>query len=64
MTYIELNDDLIKEIEKYTVTNYYIKGDFLPTDSVISLLEDLISEIHRQEEKVEDLEKSQYDFDW
>lgn len=58
MTYVEIeNEKMLKEIEDLTSTNYERKGNLLPTESVEPMLEDLMIEIERLKEKVEDLEE-------
>lgn len=49
--------DYIKEISKKTMTDYEIKGDMFPMESMYSLLCDVICEIHRLEEQIEDLKQ-------
>lgn len=52
------NDELekIKQVEKLTCTDYDLVGDFIPGDSLMSAIEDLLVEIHNLQEKVTDLE--------
>ena len=56
--YIQLNEDLYKKIQSITMTDYEAKGDFIPSESIEPMLEDLISEIDRLQEKYEDLEQN------
>lgn len=55
--YIKLNEDLYKKIKGITCTEYDATGDFIPSESIEPMLEDLICEIERLEEKYEDLER-------
>lgn len=55
--FLKIDDDLKEKIEKITGTDYDFKGNFLPSESITSIIEDLICEIHVLEEKYEDLEK-------
>ena len=45
--------ELIKEIENRTGTDYELLGEFLPIDSFICMVEDLMGEIGILEEKIE-----------
>ena len=49
--------NLLREIERRTFTDYEILGNFIPVDSFISIIEDLVTEIELLEEKVEDLKE-------
>lgn len=55
--YLEIDEDLKTKIEKITGIDYDFKGNFLPSESITSIIEDLISEIDRLEEKYSDLEQ-------
>lgn len=55
--YLEIDEKLKDKIEKITSTDYDFKGNFLPSESITSIFEDLICEIDRLEEKYEDLEQ-------
>lgn len=59
--YLEIDEKLKDKIEKITITNYDFKDNFLPSESIISIFEDLIYEIDRLEEKYEDLEQDMED---
>lgn len=59
--YLEIDEDLYKKISKITITNYEKKGDFVPADSIVPMLEDLLNEIDRLEEKIKDIEKDRED---
>jgi hypothetical protein len=64
MTYKRLDEyeqDLIKRVQKRTITDYEVKGEFVPVDSFISMLEDLLMEIDRLEEEKEDIERDKQD---
>lgn len=53
---IELDDyskEVVEKAEKITSTDYERKGNFLPLDSLISIIADLEIEIDALEEKVE-----------
>jgi len=58
--YIKLDEKEKKFIEKAsnrTITNYEIEGDFIPVDSLMGCIEDLLSEVDYLEERVEDLKE-------
>ena len=59
--YIQLNEDLYKKIQSITMVDYEAKGDFIPSESIEPMLEDLIYEIDRLQEKYEDLEQDLQD---
>ena len=59
--YIKLNEDLYKRIQSVTMTDYEALGDFIPSESIEPMLEDLLLEIDRLQEKYEDLEKDLQD---
>lgn len=56
---VELNNyqkEVIERIEKLMGTDYERKGNYIPLDSFISIIEDLEYQVHSLEEKVEDTE--------
>ena len=55
--YLEIDKELKTKIENITGVDYEFKGNFLPSENIVSIFEDLIYEIDRLEEKYEDLEK-------
>lgn len=59
--YLEIDEKLKDKIEKITSTDYDFKDNFLPSESIKSIFEDLIYEIDRLEEKYEDLEQDMED---
>ena len=54
MGYIELNEELIKDIEKETTSKFRKIGNLVPLEEIESTLEDLMVEIHRLQEELED----------
>lgn len=57
MIYQKLDEDdlkLINKISKLTLTNYEVTGDFIPVDSLISVIEDLMVEYDGISEEFED----------
>lgn len=55
--YQMLDEKLVKEIEKLTTTEYEKFGIAVKCDGIEGMLRDLVSEIHRLEEKYEELEE-------
>ena len=49
--------ELIKEVEKETMTDYELFGDFISQDSFICIIRDLMTELHNKKEEIEDLEE-------
>ena len=49
--------EMIEKVRKITCTDYGLVGDFMPVDSFISAIDELLYEINYLEEKIEDLEK-------
>ena len=49
--------NLIKKVQNITYTDYELKGNVIPVDSFISIIEDLMSEIEMLEEKYKQLER-------
>ncbi len=57
--YYKLNDKELKVIQqasKITSTDYELINEFIPTDSFMSLVEDLLLEISNLKEEKQDLE--------
>ena len=58
--YYKLNDDefeRIKRASKITFSDYELIGDFIPVESLVNVIEDLLIEIDEQEEKIKAIEK-------
>lgn len=55
--YLEIDKELKTKIENITGVDYEFKDNFLPSENIVSIFDDLIYEIDRLEEKYEDLEK-------
>lgn len=53
------NDELerINRVSKITCTDYELKGNFIPAESMMSAIEDLLIEIDRLEEERKDREQ-------
>ena len=54
--YLELKQDLIDKIEEITCTDYERKGDYIPAENIDIMIYDLLCEIDRLNEKIEDME--------
>ncbi len=59
--YIKLNEDLYNKIKDITFTDYEAIGDFIPSESIEPMLEDLLLEIDQLQEKYDDLERDLQD---
>jgi len=55
--YLKIDEAALKKIQEITMTDYEAEGSFLPADSINEIIEDLLLEIDRLQEKYEDLEK-------
>lgn len=57
--YYMLNDSELKKIEQVsemTLTDYEVTGKFVPVSSLMNVIEDLLVELHKEQEKITDLE--------
>lgn len=57
--YYMLSDDELKKIEQVsemTLTDYEVTGKFVPVSSLMNVIEDLLVELHKEQEKITDLE--------
>ena len=55
--YYKLSDDekeIIKKVQKRTITEYDIQNDFINVEHIMYMVEDLLNEIDRREEKLEE----------
>jgi peptidoglycan hydrolase CwlO-like protein len=55
--YQMLDEKLVKEIEKITMTEYEKYGIAVKCEGIEAMLSDLVSEIHHLEERYEELEE-------
>lgn len=58
--YYKLNQkeqEKIKKASDITMSDYELEGDFIPVDSLICCIEDLLVEVDVLQEKVEDLKE-------
>ena len=51
----------LNEISDITGTDYEITGKFVPVDSMMAALEDLLVQYHKKEEELEDLNENVQD---
>ncbi len=57
--YYKLDEDefkRIKEASEITYSDYELVGDFIPVESLMIAIEDLLIELDNKEEKIKDLE--------
>lgn len=67
-TYYRIDEEeqnLIKEIENITITDYEIFGEFIPNESLLNIIKDLMYEYHKLEEKIQELNDNEnpYEYD-
>lgn len=55
--YLKIDEAALKKIQEITMTDYEAEGSFLPSDAINDIIEDLLLEIDRLQEKYEDLER-------
>lgn len=56
--YYKLSDDekeIIKQVQKRTITEYDIQNDFINVEHIMYMVEDLLNEIDRLEEEKEEI---------
>lgn len=51
--------ETIEEVSNITMTDYEITGKFIPVENMMSAIEELLVELHRKEEEIEDLKKEE-----
>lgn len=54
--YLKLDKKIIDKIEEIICTDYERKGDYIPAENIDSMIYDLLYEIDRLNEKIEDME--------
>lgn len=55
--FYKISEEKLKEITKITMGDYEAKLNYIPSENIINIIDDLLSEIHRLEEKNQDLEQ-------
>lgn len=57
--YYKLCESELKKVQdasSETMTDYQIEGNMIPVDNMMSLIEDLLVELHKRDERISDLE--------
>lgn len=52
---VEVEKKILDKIEEITMTDYETEGNKVPADNIESMLDDLLREIEKLEERIEDL---------
>lgn len=58
--YYKLNDDELERmyrVSKITMTDYELIGNFAPVENLMAAIEDLLVELDRAEERIEQIER-------
>lgn len=45
--------ELAEKVRKVTITDYELKGEFIPVESLYSMIEDLLMEVERLQEELD-----------
>ena len=53
---VEVDKKILDKIEEITITDYEIEGNKVPADNIEAILDDLLSEIEKLEERIKDLD--------
>lgn len=53
---VEVDKKLLDKIKEITITDYEIEGNKVPVENVEAILDDLLLEIEKLEERVKDLD--------
>lgn len=53
MGFVEIDENTLKQVKQITLTNYENIGVFVPIDAIQPMIEDLLHEIERLEEQLE-----------
>ena len=51
--------ETMEEVSNITMTDYEITGKFIPVENMMSAIEELLVELHKKEEEIEDLKKEE-----
>ena len=54
---VTIDEKIIKKVEELTMTDYEAKGNQVPAENIEAMIEDLLLEIEKLEEKYNDLEE-------
>ena len=58
--YYKLNDDELErmfKLSKITMTDYELIGNFAPVENLMAAIEDLLIELDKAEERIEEIER-------
>lgn len=55
--YVKFDKELIDEVEEITDVDYERKEDMLLVDNIISIIKDLMYEIHKRDEMMDDIKE-------
>lgn len=53
--YLEMREKLLKKVTEITNTDYEIKGNMIPCESIIPMIEDLVMYVEHYKEELEDI---------
>lgn len=53
--YLEIEEKLLKKVTEITITDYANKGNMLPCESIIPMIEDLVMSVEHYKEELEDI---------
>lgn len=56
--YIELNERTIAELNKKLITDLEQRDNLIPADLINGIIDDLLCELERKEEEIEDMKQS------
>jgi len=59
--YIEVSNkelERFNEISNITVTDYEFKGNFVPVVSLLTMIDDLLLEVHDRDDKIKEMEEN------
>ena len=57
MGFVEINEEIIKEIEKVTLDRFHRVGNLVPLEEIEEAFRDLLIEIDKAQEKIEEFEE-------
>ena len=55
--FYKIEEEKLKEITRITMGDYEAKLNYIPSENIINIIEDLLCEIHNMEEKIKDMEQ-------
>jgi hypothetical protein len=54
---VTIDEKIIKKVEELTITDYEAKGNQVPAENIESMIEDLLLEIEKLEERYKELDE-------